>query len=909
MSLSPMMQQYHQAKEAAGDALLLFRMGDFYEMFHQDAKDAAELLGITLTRRDKGDPERGIEPTPMAGFPHHQLDQYLARIVRAGRRAAICDQMEDPKQAKGIVRREVTRIVSPGTLTEDGLLDPKSSNFLAAVVPAGEWIGLAWVDVSTGRFTATALAADRLADQVVRIAPSECLLSSELTEPVDLPERCTRTTRPGWAFGQQVATEALKKLLGVKSLDGFGFDEDNERHALAIRAAGAIVDYLQETQRSQLGHIDRLLPFENESTLQIDAATWRSLEIAHTLRDGRREGALLGVIDRTVTSTGARLLAEWLRGPLTDAPRINARLDAVAELVDHASLTDAVRERLRAVYDIERLVSRVTTGRASPRDLSCVGRTLAGLPTLKAKLSGRSSERLTQIEQRIDLCPELRAKLEAALEEDCPPKAADGGFVRAGYLADLDECRELMTGGKQWIAKYQAEQVEATGIPSMKVGFNKVFGYYLEVTHAQRDKIPDNFIRKQTLKNAERYITPELKEYEEKVLSAEERVKEIELRVFGELCELVVEAGRRLLSTAAALAELDVLAGLADLARSRAYTRPTMVDAPVLDVAEGRHPVLDVMQPEGQFVPNGVSCAARPDDPEALLNADNVVKGETGKAKGEGSDPAPSLLLITGPNMAGKSTYIRQTALITLLAQIGSFVPAKSATIGVADRLFARVGASDELSRGQSTFMVEMTETARILNTATRRSLVVLDEIGRGTSTYDGLSLAWAITECLHNDIGCRALFATHYHELTDLANQLPGVANRSVAVHEHQGDVVFLHQIVEGAADKSYGIHVARLAGVPRGVNQRAEEILALLESQHDNSSELHTLESSPTLSTPTSKPTAAPRAASDNLQLQLFDAYEHPVVDKLRRVEIDGTTPLDALLLLREWKESLGG
>ncbi|TWT36914.1 DNA mismatch repair protein MutS [Posidoniimonas corsicana] len=894
MSLSPMMQQYHQAKEAAGDALLLFRMGDFYELFYQDAKDAAELLGITLTARDKGDAARGIEPTPMSGFPHHQLDQYLARIVRAGRRAAICDQMEDPKQAKGIVRREVTRIVSPGTLTEDGLLDPKSSNFLAAIVPAGEQTGLAWVDVSTGRFHAAAMATDRLSDQIVRIAPSECLLSDDLPDPADLPERCTRTRRPGWAFGQQVAAEALKKLLGVKSLDGFGFEEDSERDALAIRAAGAIVDYLQETQRSRLGHIDRLLPFENESTLQIDAATWRSLEIAHTLRDGRREGALLGVIDRTVTSPGARLLAEWLRGPLTDAERINGRLDAVAELVDAPSLTDAVREKLRAVYDIERLVSRVTTGRASPRDLSCVGRTLAGLPALKAKLSGRSSERLAQIEQRIDLCPELRAKLEAALEDDCPHQARDGGFVRPGFLPELDECRELMAGGKQWIAKYQAQQVEETGIPSMKVGFNKVFGYYLEVTHAHRDKIPDSFIRKQTLKNAERYITPELKEYEEKVLSAEERVKEIELRVFAELCEQVIEAGRRLLSTAAALAELDVLAGLADLARSRAYTRPTITDAPVLDVEEGRHPVLDVMQPEGQFVPNGVSCAARTEDPEALLNS-GAPKPDT-----RNPETSPSLLLITGPNMAGKSTYIRQTALITLLAQIGSFVPAKRATVGVADRLFARVGASDELSRGQSTFMVEMTETARILNTATRRSLVVLDEIGRGTSTYDGLSLAWAIAECLHNDIGCRALFATHYHELTDLADQLDGVANRSVAVHEHQGDVVFLHQIVEGAADKSYGIHVAKLAGVPRGVNQRAQEILSKLESQHDAETQLTPVEAQPVVSKP-----AAP---ADGLQLQLFDAYEHPLVDKIRRLEIDGTTPIDALLMLREWKESLG-
>jgi DNA mismatch repair protein MutS len=889
MATTPMMQQYDEAKRAAGDALLLFRMGDFYELFFDDARAAARVLGLALTSRDKGD-----NPVPMAGFPHHQLDAYLAKIISAGLRAAICEQVEDPKLAKGLVKREVTRIVTPGTLTDDALLDPQASNYLCAVAhptPAGGKggtapAGLAWVDVSTGRFAAAAVPPEQLADQLARIGPAECLVSDEAAPlPADWTAGMAITRRPAWAFGHTAAVEALARHFGTRTLAGFGFeDEAASSDTAALRAAGAVLDYLAETQKASLAHIDRLAAYSADTRLAIDPATRRSLELVQTIRDGRREGSLLSVLDRTVTSLGARLLADWLAAPLTDVAAIDARLDAVAELVADASLTGQLREALKQIYDIQRLLARVTTGRASPRDLSFVGRTLACLPKVKAKLTGRTSALLVQIEARLDLCSDIRGPLELALVGDCPLSTRDGGYIRAGYRPELDELRELMAGGKQWMAEYQAAEIERTGITSLKIGFNQVFGYYLEVTHTHRDKIPADYIRKQTLKNAERYITPELKEYEEKVLSAEERSQELELQLFVELRERVAAAAARLQATADALAEVDVLAGLAELARARNYVRPTIAAEPVLDVEAGRHPVLDVTEPEGTFVPNGVQCAAR------------------GREQGAGS-MAGTVLLITGPNMAGKSTYIRQTALLVLLAQMGSFVPARRATIGVADRIFARVGASDELARGQSTFMVEMTETARILNTATRRSLVILDEIGRGTSTYDGLSLAWSIVEHVHERIGCRTLFATHYHELTDLAEQLPGVRNFNVAVKEWEDQVVFLHQIVPGPADKSYGIHVAQLAGVPRSVNERAREVLQWLEAQHQagGGSAEHSLASLPSAANGHGgRPAGA-------WQLTLFGAEEHPLLEEIRNARVNDMTPFEALALVNAWQERL--
>ena len=854
---TPMMRQYHEAKKTCGDALLLFRMGDFYELFFEDAKNAASILGLTLTSRDKS-----VNPIPMAGFPYHQLDGYLAKIIRAGFRAAVCEQVEDPKTAKGIVKREVTRVVTPGTVTDDELLDPSECNYLSAVI-AGEkelQFGIAWVELSTGRFFSGQFI--DLEDELSRILPSECLVADNDSPLLyEYPGMMT-TSRPGWSFGLKESQKNLCSHFGTKTLDGFGFDESTD--GLAVRAAGAILCYLQETQKNSLQHIDRLEKYKTGQTLEIDQATRRSLEITRTIRDGSRDGSLLGAIQRTKSPMGARLFAEWLNNPLTDLNVIKRRQEAVAELLSESELRHECRKFLQGIYDLERLITRVMTGKTSPRDLVFIGRTLTSLPKVKAKLTGCSSKLVCEIESRIDLCPDVRMKIDDAIKEDAPLNPGDGGFIKDGYDEQLDQYRELAKGGKQWIANYQRKILDETEISSLKVGFNKVFGYYLEVTNTHRDKVPDYFIRKQTLKNAERYITPELKEYEEKVLAADEKVSELEYQLFVEIRDFVQKAASQMQLTAIALAELDVLLSLAEIAAERNYCCPDVINDPELKIIDGRHPVLDIIEPEGTFIPN-----------------DSVAGADEGM-----------VLLITGPNMAGKSTYIRQTALICLMAQIGSFVPAKSAVVGIADRIFARVGASDELSRGQSTFMVEMTETARILNTATTRSLVILDEIGRGTSTYDGLSLAWSIVEHLHDRVGCRTFFATHYHELTQLQDDMSGVRNLNVSVKEWDDNVVFLHKIVPGAADKSYGIHVARLAGVPIEVNERAKQILSHLENEQID------------------KEPAARKASrkSGDLQMTLFGFEPHPLLDEIRNADINSLTPIEAMRLIESWQRELG-
>ncbi len=873
---TPMMERYLEVKAQNPGSLLLFRMGDFYELFFDDAQLAAKVLGLTLTSRDKA----SSNPVPMAGFPYHALENYLQKLIHSGLRVAICDQVEDPKVAKGLVRREVTRVVTPGTLVDEGLLDPRKCNFLASVWPDKAALGLAWLEVSTGRFVAAHIDPSSLADELARIAPAECLvpdlpLTATITAVLAERDGMLTSRRPAWSFAKADCRRLLLEQFGTSTFDGFDVDENSP----GVTAAGALLQYVQETQKSALGHIIRLEPYRRGSSLLIDESTRRSLELTETLRTGTREGSLLSVIDETVTPMGARVLAERLANPLTDGAAIDERLDAVEELTQDAVLTRDVRDELARAYDLERLTARVATGRATPRDLSCLARTLALLPKLKARLSARRSRRLAQLEVQLDLCGDVRSEIERALADEPPLATTEGDIFRPGYHPQLDELRGLARGGKEWIARYQAEEITRTGISNLKVGFNRVFGYYLEVTAANASKVPPDYLRKQTLKNQERYVTPPLKEHEEKVLRAEEQAIALEQELFASLRDRVAAQARRLTGTAAALAEIDVLAGLATVAARHNYCRPELCVEPILDVRDGRHPVLDRLKPSGEFVPNEVRLGVAPQSAER----DGAASAVSGRVQ-----------IITGPNMAGKSTYIRQAALITILAQMGSFVPARSARIGIADRVFARVGASDELGKGHSTFMVEMAETARILNAATSRSLVILDEIGRGTSTYDGISLAWAVTEHLHDVVGCRTLFATHYHELTELTQTLAAASNWNVAVREDADDVIFLHQIVPGAADKSYGIHVARLAGVPREVVERARVILDSLESDHVDEAGRP-------------KVPARPTRPAGRQQLTLFQADQHPILDALRELDLDRMTPLAALEKLHALRDGL--
>jgi DNA mismatch repair protein MutS len=863
--MTPMMQQYREAKARHPGMILLFRMGDFYETFEDDAEVVSRVLGLTLTSRDK--------TIPMAGFPHHQLDNYLRRLLHGGHRVAVCDQVEDPAAAKGLVRREVTRVVTPGTLTDDGLLDPRRTNHLAALAPfaaGAKAVGVAWVELSTGLFRAADVPRDRLGDHLGRVAPAEVLVAEmagatpETAAVLDRlrqdVEPLTVTGRPDWTFDPASARAALFHHFGVSTLAGFGFDDQQP----CLAAAGALLLYLQETLKAGLAHLTRLRPFVEARHLFLDEVTRRSLELTRTLRDGSRAGSLLAAIDRTVTPMGARLLGEWLVAPLADRRAIDARLDAVGELLREDGLRRDLRESLGAAADLQRLTARVSTGRATPRDLAAVARTLAILPRVKARVTARTAPLLRDLESRVELCPDLREAIETALVDDPPLSAKEGGVIRPGYDADLDELHAITRNGREWIAKFQADEITRTGIGSLKVGFNQVFGYYIEITNAHRSRIPADYQRKQTLKNAERYVTPDLKAYEEKVLTAQEKIYQREYELFVALRDRVAAQTGSLLQTAEVLAQLDVLAGLAELAAERGYCRPQLADEPVLRIRDGRHPVLDQTLPPGTFVPN--DAALGPED--------------------------GTFLLITGPNMGGKSVYIRQVALITLLAQAGSFVPAKEATIGLADRIFTRVGASDELGRGQSTFMVEMTEAANILNNATPRSLVILDEIGRGTSTYDGVSLAWGITEYLHDTAGCRTLFATHYHELAELAGRLAGLRNYNVLVHEAEDGIVMLHKIAPGSADKSYGLHVAQRAGVPAAVLERARQVLAELEEHHLRAPE---------------RPAARirrPKVA----QISLFANTEDPVLAALRELDVDALPPGEVAEAVRRWQRELG-
>ncbi|HUU93674.1 MAG TPA: DNA mismatch repair protein MutS [Phycisphaerae bacterium] len=861
---TPAMKQYRQIKAQYPDCILFFRMGDFYELFYDDARIGSKVMGIALTSRTKGP-----NPVPMCGVPYHAVDSYLAKMIRAGYRVAICEQMEDPSTAKGLVKRDISRVVTPGTLTDDALLEDKENNYLAAVHLDGERAGLAWVDLSTGGFWVRDVATDAVLDELTRLRPRECLVAegagravSDLVGTVREVTGAAITERSGFVFDRDEARRLLTAHFGTDSLDGFGIADLSG----GISAAGAVIDYLQDTQRTELGHIRRIERVAGGRWLYLDETTQRSLELVETLRDRRREHSLLWVLDRTRTAMGGRLLRRWITFPLARADEIRERLDAVEELVQGGDLREDLAARLSDTSDVERIVGRIATRRATPRDLLGLGRTLGALPAVKARLTARESDLLNRIEADLDLLGDVREVIDAAVSDDAPLRLSDGGVIKPGYNEELDRLRDVGSSGAKWLARFQADEIQRTGIPTLRVGFNKVFGYYIEITNTRRDRVPPDYVRKQTLKNAERYITPALKDHEVEVLSAEEKAKALEARLFEEVRSRVAAETARLQGTAEALAQIDVLASLARVASERGYVKPVMVDEPILGVRDGKHPVLEIVL-GSEFVPNDVTLG------------------------GDG----PLIGIITGPNMAGKSTYIRQVALQVLMAHMGSWIPARSATIGLVDRIFTRVGAADELARGRSTFMVEMTETANILNNATDRSLVILDEVGRGTSTFDGVALAWAATEHVAREVRCRTLFATHYHELTELADVLDGVANFNVAVREWQDQVVFLHKIIEGGTDKSYGVHVARLAGVPREVVERAKHILAELEASHLDASD---------------RPRIAPADAGPHVrqvQLTLFEGEGAAIAEELRNLDLDSMTPLDALSKLRELKDGL--
>lgn len=828
---TPLYRQYLDIKQQHPDAILMFRLGDFYEMFDEDARIAARELDLVLTGRQMSTGSDDEARNPMCGVPYHAVEGYIAKLIEKGHRVAICEQIGEA--TGGLMPREVVRVVTPGTVVEPGLLEEKRNNYLAALVLERDRAGVAYVDITTGEFRATQLSGERaeiLARQELeRIAPAECLVSETDDGPaVDLSPGDIATDGPfivtpyaDWHFETDMARRALMNHLGVASLDGYGATD----RPLAIRAAGAIVQYLRETKIRGLSQVTGLHTYTLDNFMMLDAATRRNLELMETLRGRTSRGSLIHVLDATATAMGGRLLRSWLNQPLLSVDALNRRLDAVELFAENTPLRTGIMERLRQLGDLERLTNRVLGQSAGPRDLAHLGacldmvpevqRALAELDTLPGGLAALVQPDDELDTAQLDPCDEVGDLISRAIVEDPPASLAKPGVIAPGFSPELDNVVHQAREAKDWIANLERRERERTGHKSLKVGFNKVFGYYIEITKASlrgnSNELPQEYHRKQTLTNSERFITPDLKEYETRVLNAEERIQEIEARLFEEVCQAISEHGERLLGTARALAEVDVYAALAEVALRRRYVRPKLTDDGRLDIRGGRHPVVEALSEQR---------------PGAL--AEPFVPNDTRMDPGE-------ILIITGPNMSGKSTFLRQVAVIVLMAQIGSFVPADEAVIGVVDRIFTRIGAQDEIAAGQSTFMVEMVETANILNNATRRSLIILDEIGRGTSTYDGISIAWAVVEHIHNHPQLRAktLFATHYHELTELAERLPRVRNLNVAVAEEGDDVVFLHRIVAGGADRSYGIHVAELAGLPRTVVRRARDILANLEAE----------------------------------------------------------------------------
>ncbi|HEV2446960.1 MAG TPA: DNA mismatch repair protein MutS [Candidatus Sulfopaludibacter sp.] len=856
---TPLMRQYNSIKQQVPNTLLMFRLGDFYELFFEDAVVAARDLEITLTARNK---EKGAA-IPMCGVPYHAADGYIARLIQKGHRVAICDQMEDPRFAKKLVKREVTRIVTPGTAMDASLVRSRENNYLAAVARAANASAVAHVDISTGEFRVTEMEPGEVAGALEQLGAREVLF------PGDLPllagedrrgPRFVRTELEEWIFTHDYAGRTLRDHFKLLSLDGCGL----ANHPAAVGAAGAILHYLRDTQRAALDHLDRPTYYSRSDSMILDAVTVRNLELVEPIFAESAGATLLAVLDQTQTGMGGRLLRQRLLRPSMDRAEIEQRLDATGELLQQTILRAELRKHLAEILDLERLLAKVTLGSAGPRDLLALGRSLNKIPALKRCFDTQQAARLRSLHDRLDELPDVARGILDAIADEPPLNLADGGTIRAGFNAELDEFRDLSQNGKLYIAQIEARERQRTGIQSLKVRFNNVFGYYIEITRANLHLAPADYERKQTLANAERFTTPELKDYEHKVLDAEEKILSLEKDLFAEVRKRTAAEAQRVRATAAAVAELDVTASLAQVAAENRYHRPSFSDSGEMRIMAGRHPVIERLadQESGRFIPNDLYL----DDTSDLIG------------------------IITGPNMGGKSTYLRQAALIAVLAQMGSFVPAESASLPLIDRIFTRIGASDNLARGRSTFMVEMTETAVILNTATPRSFIVLDEIGRGTATYDGLALAWAVVEHIHARTRAKTLFATHYHELTELAEQLSGIRNLMVAVKESGDHIIFLRKVEPGKADRSYGIEVARLAGLPLNVIERAREVLKLHErTEHVVTEEL-------------AKP-----EQDGPVQIQLFEPVGYGIAERIRELNLDQLRPIEALQLLAELQKEL--
>ncbi|MDI6803481.1 MAG: DNA mismatch repair protein MutS [Bacteroidota bacterium] len=866
---TPLMRQYQQVKARYPDTILLFRMGDFYETFDDDAKVTSKILGITLTKRGNGN----AGETPLAGFPYHALDNYLPKLLKAGKRVAICEQLEDPKFAKGIVKRDVIEVVTPGVSFSEKILETKQNNYLASVylpsplATSDDIIGFAFVDVSTAEFGVSEFPLKNLKDQIQTFNPAEILVQKRDIDTIQniLKEsyKSIFTKLDDWIFNYDYSYELLITHLKTQSLKGFGI----EGSRVGIVAAGAVLNYLQETQKANLTHIKKIFPHNTSEYITLDPSTKRNLEITKSI-EGKEEGTLFWVLDKTKTPMGGRLLKRWIIQPLLNIKPIQERLEAVGELVKYSDMLRKVGDVLLNFGDLERLIAKVCTGRANPREMIALKNNLMQVVNLKSAINKAECLTLSEIRDEFVILSDLIDDISKTINDEPPLSLADGGVIKKECNSKLDELRDITLNGKSWIANLQLKERERTGINSLKVAFNNVFGYYIEVTNTHKDKIPSDYIRKQTISTGERFITPELKEYEEKILNAEEKIVALETEIFNELRLKAADQAAVIQKNAQLAATIDALASLAETAVEQEYTYPEIDDGNLINIIEGRHPVIERLLPPGdQYTPNDTY----------LLNEENQI------------------LIITGPNMSGKSSYLRQVGLIVLLAQIGSFVPAKKAHIGIVDKIYTRVGASDNIASGESTFLVEMHEAAHIVNTATPRSLILLDEVGRGTSTFDGISIAWALTEHLHNRIGAKTLFATHYHELNELADLFPRIKNYKVDVREYGDKVIFLHKVTPGFADHSYGIQVAQMAGLPEEVTDRAKKILKNLEGSelilHDEGK----------------SESVKGRIAPAEVQLTLFEMKDDKIRDEIKKIDIDKLTPLDALKKLAELKKKV--